>query len=291
MGANQNRELRIGFVDVGYARGHTGREPIESWAPNRLGELSVVTDQAFTECEVVGAWEGEIRPREDPAGLDILLETWALNYDIVLSWNGLFGDYLPLARLSDEVAGIVPTSVDLLEQLALDVVDVFPGKRWKTAGLSLRKVSASFGDEFDLGEKYRGDPALADCLRIFSIYRKLLSGAPLQYDYVAYGGSKKLVEHHAVIAPSERTLAAMRGGPAARNDVRCDLDWADITLPGSVVELLDGVDETARKPVLRFALQLLAPSVNERVRARIRDGEPLGTADLDRLETALERTP
>ncbi|AXK46623.1 hypothetical protein [Brachybacterium saurashtrense] len=291
MRTNQNGELRIGFVDVGYARGHTGKVPIECWAPNRLGELSVVTDQAFARCEVVDAWEGEISPREDPSGLDVLLETWALNYDLVVSWNGLFGDYLPLARLSDKVAGILPKSVDLLEQLALDVADMFPEKRWKTAGLSLGKVYVSFGDEFDLGEKYRGDSALDDCMRIFSIYRRLLSGTPLRYDYVAYGGAKKIVEHHAVIAPSERTLAAMRGGPAARNDVRCDLDWSGIALPDSVVELLDGVDETARKPVLRFALQLLAPSVNERVRARLRDGESLGTKDMERLETALERTP
>jgi hypothetical protein len=291
MGAIRSRDLRIGFVDVGYARGHTGTVPIENWAPNRLGELSVVTDQAFTRCEAVDAWESEICPREDPAGLDVLLETWALNYDLVVSWNGLFGDYLPLARLSDEVAGIVPKSVDLLEQLALDVAAVFPEKRWKTAGLSLGKVYASFGDEFDLGEKYRGDSAVDDCMRIFSIYRRLLSGTPLQYDYVAYGGAKKIVEHHAVIKPSARTLAAMRGGPAARNDVRCDLDWSDIALPSNVVELLAGVDETAHKPVLRFALQLLSPSVNERVRTRIRDGEPLGTKDLERLGAALERTP
>ena len=198
---------------------------------------------------------------------------------------------LPLAHLSDEVAGIVPKSVGLLEQLALHLADVFPEKPWKTAGLSLGKVYASFGDEFDLGEKYRGDSAIDDCMRIFSIYRRLLLGTPLRYDYVAYGGARRIVEHHAVIAPSERTLAAMRGGPAARNDVCCDLDWSDIALPDSVVELLDGLDETVRKPVLRFALQLLAPSVIERVRAWIRDGEPLGIKDLERLETALRRTP
>ncbi|MFC7458742.1 hypothetical protein ACFQS2_16245 [Brachybacterium sp. GCM10030267] len=98
-----------------------------------------------------------------------------------MSWNGLFGEYLPLARLSDEVADIVPKSVDLLEQLALDVA-----------------------------EKYCGDFALDDCMRIFSIHRRLLSGAPLRYDYVAYGGAKKNVEHQC----SHRAVGAHAGSDA-----------------------------------------------------------------------------
>lgn len=43
------------------------------------------------------------------------------------------------------------------------------------------------------------------------------------------------------------------------------------------------MDEIARKPVPRFALQLLDPSVHER--ARVRDDELLGTKILERLET------
>lgn len=35
------------------------------------------------------------------------------------------------------------------------------------------RVRSRIDDEFDLGEKYRGDSALDDCMRIFSIYRKL----------------------------------------------------------------------------------------------------------------------
>ena len=50
---------------------------------------------------------------------------------------------------------MVPKSVNLLDQLVLSVADVFPDKRWKTAGLSFGKVYASFGDEFDLGETCR----------------------------------------------------------------------------------------------------------------------------------------
>lgn len=293
MASQQQTTTRIGFVDFGYARGHRGTIPIQYWAPNRLAELRVTASPDFTSFTAEEGWEDEIRPREDPAGLDIQLENWALNYDVIVSWNGLFGDYLPLARLSDEVTGIVPKSVDLLRQLALDVADTFPEKERPWGGLQLGKVYGSFGDEQGLGDKYRGDSALDDCWRIFSVYRKLMAGHPLHYEHVAYAqrGAKKVVDDHAIIPPSARTLAAMRGGSAARNDVRCDLDWTGIAVPENVAALLDGLDSWVQKPVLRFALQLLAPSVNERVRFQLRDGIALEKADLERLRIALERTP
>lgn len=251
----------------------------------------VTTNPTFDYFDVKDAWEGELFPREAPYELDVYLETWHLNYDIVLSWNGLFGDYLPLARLSDEITRVAPISVDIQHQLALDVLDVFPDKKYPTAGLTLGKVYNAMGDELHLGNKYRQDSALDDCWRMFSIYCNLLNGQKLPYDYVAYGGSKKLVDHHATITPSERTLTALRGGKALKNDVRCDLDWANITIPASVTALLSDEDETNHKPILRFALQMLAPTVNERLRAQIRDGITPEKKDLERLQKALERTP
>ncbi len=65
--------------------------PIVNWALNRLGVLFVNTDPGFTTFTVVDEWEDEIRPREDSSGLDIELENWGLNFDIIVSWNGLFG--------------------------------------------------------------------------------------------------------------------------------------------------------------------------------------------------------
>jgi len=291
MTEDQRTTTRIGFVDFGYAHGHRGTVPIECWAPNRVGELTVVADADFADFEVEDEWEDWIRPREDPSGLDILLECWSVNYDIIVSWNGLFGDYLPLARLSDDVAGILPKSVDLFRQLTLDVADVFPEKKRPSGGLRLGKVYESFGDEFGLGDKYPGDSALGDCWRIFSIYRKLLAGEPLHYEHVGYSGSMKVADDHAIIPASPRTLAAMRGGPAEQNEARSDLDWVDIAIPESVAALLDGLESWAQKPVLRFALQLLSPRVNERVRTQIRDGVALEKTDLERLRVALERTP
>lgn len=288
---HQEEWIRIGFVDVGYLRGSTGKVPIEWWAPGRIAELSVVTDATFAEFEAVDQFEGEIRPTEDPSGLDVTLENWTLNYDLIVSWNGLFGDYLPLARLSDEVAPLVPKSVDLLRQLALDVADVFPEKKRPWAGLQLGKVYQDLGDDFALGGKYRGDSALDDCWRMLSIYTKVLGGAQLLYEHAAYRRAHKVVDDLVVIEPSERTLAALRGRGATSNDVRCDVNWATIELPPSVAALLDHLESWARKPVLRFALQLLAPSVNERLRAQISKGEPLSRGDLDRLRIAIESTP
>lgn len=284
--------VRIGFVDFGYARGHRGKVPIENWALNRIGLLNVETDPHFTAFAVVDEWEDEIRPREDPSALDIDLQNWALDFDIIVSWNGLFGDYLPLARLSDEVAGILPLSVDLQRQLALDVEDVFPAKSaWPGIGLDLERVYDSFGDEYGLGRKYRGDPAIEDCYRMFSIYRKMLNGEPMNYEHVVRRGPVNIIDDRAVIPPSLRTLAAMHSDEAAANNVRCDVDWADVTLPSNVVALLDDRESWSHKPVLRFALQLLSPSVNERVRAQLRDGMPLEAADLARLRVALDHTP
>lgn len=283
--------IRIAFVDFGYARGHRGKVPIVNWAVNRIGLLQVEADPGFTSFTVIDEWEDEIRPREDPAGLDIELESWALNFDVIVSWNGLFGDYLPLARLSDEVAGILPTSVDLQHHLALDVERVFPTKSaWPGIGLGLGKVYDSYGDDYELGRKHRGDAALDDCYRMLSIYRRLMGGESLRYEHVVRRGPVNIVDDRAVIEPSKRTLTAMRGAGAAPNDVRCDVDWARVVLPESVVTMLDGLESWEQLPVLRFALQLLPPSVNERVRAQLRDGVPPTPEDLERLRVALEST-
>ncbi|WP_460004073.1 hypothetical protein [Microbacterium xylanilyticum] len=292
MSASQHTPVRIAFVDFVYARGHTGKVPIVNWALNRLGVLFVNTDPGFTTFTVVDEWEDEIRPREDSSGLDIELENWGLNFDIIVSWNGLFGDYLPLARLSDEVAGIVPLSVDLQRQLSLDVEDVFPAKKaWPGIGLGLEQVYSSFGDEFDIGRKYRGDSTLDDCFRIFSIYRRLLAGEPLRYEHVVRRGPVNIVDDRALIAPSARTLAAMRGEGAMTHGDLSDIDWSRVHLPESVIGLLDGMNDWDRVPVLRFALQMLAPTVNERLRAQLRDGATPSPADLERLKVALEMTP
>ncbi|WP_242089951.1 hypothetical protein [Microbacterium lacticum] len=220
-----------------------------------------------------------------------MLENWALNYDVIVSWNGLFGDYLPLARLSDQVAGILPKSVDLLRQLALDVADVFPDKKRAWGGLQLEKMCASFGDDLGLGGKHRGDAALDDCWRMYSVYERLTAREPLRYEHVAYSGARKVIYYRAVIPPSARTRQAMQGISAARNEVRCELNWANIAIPDSVAALLDGLDPWAQKPVLRFALQLLTPSANQRVRTRLRDGASLEKTDLERLRIALDHTP
>lgn len=292
MSVPQHTPVRLAFVDFGYARGHTGKVPIVNWALNRVGLLSVNTDPGFTTFTVVDQWEDEIRPREDSSGLDIELENWGLNFDIIVSWNGLFGDYLPLARLSDEVAGIVPLSVDLQRQLALDVEDVFPAKKaWPGIGLGLEQVYSSFGDEYDFGRKYRGDSALDDCFRIFSICRRLLAGESLRYEHVVRRGPVNVVDDRALIAPSARTLAAMRGEGALTHDVVSDIDWSRVSLPESVIGLLEGMNDGDRVPVLRFALQMLAPTVNERLRAQLRDGAAPSSIDLERLEVALGATP
>lgn len=292
MSAPQHRPVRLAFVDFGYARGHTGKVPIVNWALNRVGLLFVNTDPGFTAFTVVDEWEDEIRPREDSSGLDIELENWRLNFDIIVSWNGLFGDYLPLARLSDEAAGIVPLSVDLQRQLALDVEDVFPAKKaWPGIGLGLEQVYSSFGDEYDLGRKYRGDSTLDDCYRIFSIYRKLLAGEQLRYEHIVRRGSVNIVDDRALIPASGRTLAAIRGEGALRHDIVSDIDWSRVRLPESVTGLLDDMNDWDRVPVLRFALQMLAPTVNERLRAQLRDGELPSVVDLERLKVALTATP
>lgn len=284
--------MRIAFVDFGYARGHRGKVPIVNWAVNRIGLLHVETDQSFSSFAVVDEWEDAIRPRADPSGLDIELENWKLNFDVIVSWNGLFGDYLPLARLSDDVAGILPKSVDLQHQLALDVEDVFPAKGARPGiGLGLGKVYDSFGDESELGRKYRGDAALDDCYRMFSVYRHLNAGEPLRYEHIVRRGPVNIIEDRAIIEPSPRTVAAMRGLGADGNDVCCDIDWAKVVLPESVIAILHGLEAWERLPVLRFALQLLAPSVNERLRAQLRAGIPPARDDLVRLWNALEATP
>lgn len=86
-----------------------------------------------------------------------------------------------------------------------------------------------------------------------------------------------------VIEPKEQTPCQCDQDCACGNSADLIHGGVAIALPDSVVELLDGVVEIARKPVPRFALQLLAPSVHER--ARVRDGEPLGTKILERLKT------
>ncbi len=92
----------------------------------------------------------------------------------------------------------MPLSVDLQRQLSLDVEDVFPAKKaWPGIGLGLEQVYSSFGDEFDIGRKYRGDSTLDDCFRIFSIYRRLLAGEPLRYEHVVRRGPVNIVDDRA----------------------------------------------------------------------------------------------